>query len=557
MNDAGMMLASGLDAVGLALLHSLWQGILIALAYLLVSVVLLRRMPAWRVRVGEFALIASLAWPALTLAWTLGAGATVLPAARDAVLTVHALLVEQGSTVESSLMQWLAQLWFAGVLLLGLRAAWHWRQLQRVINTAVPVAEPWQRRIEELCGALAIRRPVRWLESGLVETPMMLGWVKPVVLFPAGLCLRLPQDQVELLLLHELAHVRRLDGLGNALQIAVETLLFFNPAVRWMSRRVRQDRELACDLMIGDQPARRLRYAKALLALAEYRQETAGWAMAATGGVLSARIDHLLLGRTEANWLEGRRAVWAAGLLALGLLATSLGARRFAEVPIPIESVIQSSLRAAALIRGGAVEVTDWAAPRADWRLGLVPRVLPAEEESGTAALPALPDVRRATAPTIGLAVVDAPFGEPPREVVAAMVQQPAPPVSSTVTTAEVLNIRRPEYPRHARRRGLEGWVELSFVVDEAGVPRSISPRESEPAGIFDQAAKKALEQWRFDPSVAGQQRVQRFDFALSGLNEDGRRFGACVAPTGTRICRDQGSSASDAYPVTVVGMSR
>lgn len=566
MNDSVIWVASGMDAVGLALLHSLWQGTLVALVYLLGCLTLLRGLPAWRVRLGEISLLVALAWPALTLAWSLGAGASVLPVAREAVQTVHAVLVESGSMAETSWMQWVAQLWMAGVLVLAVRAGWHWRQLRRVIDTAVPVAPHWDRRAYELCQALAIRRPVRWLESGLVETPMMLGWIKPVVLFPAGLCMRLPQDQVELLLLHELAHVQRLDGLGNTLQVAVETLLFFHPAVRWMSRRIRQDRELACDLMIGDQPLRRVRYAKALLALAEHRQQDAGWAMAATGGVLGARIDHLLFGRTDWSWMQGRRVLLASALLLATIGLASLGGQTMGQLPKPISTALQIGLDRAGLEqRAAQLDVRDWnvpipanawvAAPEAPSESAITSEVRPL-------ALPAWPRAAgTATEPQWSLPTqefsLDNLVPADDRTSAAQAAAEPADSSQATVSTAEVLRLQRPAYPSHARRRGLQGWVELAFEVDSEGTPRAIKPVRGMPEGVFEQAAIEALEQWRFVSSLAGSTRVQRFDFSLSNAELASGRFGACEAPTGTRICRDRENWETEASRVTVLGGSR
>jgi TonB family protein len=514
---------------------------------------------------GEICLLVALAWPALTLAWSLGAGTGVLPAAREAVQTVHAVLVESGSMAESSWMQWVAQLWMAGVLVLAVRAGWHWRQLRRVIDTAVPVAPHWERRAHELCQALAIRRPVRWLESGLVETPMMLGWIRPVILFPAGLCMRLPQDQVELLLLHELAHVQRLDGLGNTLQVAVETLLFFHPAVRWMSRRIRQDRELACDLMIGDQPLRRVRYAKALLALAEHRQGDAGWAMAATGGVLGARIDHLLFGRTDWSWMQGRRVLLASVLLLAAIGLASLGGQNLGQLPRPISTALQIGFQRAGLDpRTAQVDVRDWRAP-APTVAWLTTPAAPPEGADSTEVLPlSLPAWRRDPGTTlapqwslpeqafdIDAAVLDADLAKTP-----AMTPS-AGPAETVVSAAEVLRLQRPAYPSHARRRGLQGWVELAFEVGSDGVPKAIKPLRGMPEGVFEEAAIEALEQWRFVSSAAGTTRVQRFDFSLGNAELAGDRFGGCEAPTGTRICRDRENWESEASRVTVLGGSR
>ena len=94
---------------------------------------------------------------------------------------------------------------------------------------------------------MRISRPVRLLESAIAEVPVVIGYLKPVILIPAGLLANLPVDQVEAILLHELAHIRRADYLVNLLQTMVESLLFYHPAVWWISHVIRTEREHCCD----------------------------------------------------------------------------------------------------------------------------------------------------------------------------------------------------------------------------------------------------------------------------------------------------------------------
>ena len=124
-------------------------------------------------------------------------------------------------------------------------------------------------RLEERSG---LRRPVRWFLSLRVEVPTVTGWLRPTVLIPAKGWSRLAVQQLEALLAHEIAHIRRHDYLVNICQVCIETVLFFHPAVWWVSKRIRTERENCCDDMAvtlcgGD----RLLVARALFALEEQR----------------------------------------------------------------------------------------------------------------------------------------------------------------------------------------------------------------------------------------------------------------------------------------------
>jgi Zn-dependent protease with chaperone function len=91
--------------------------------------------------------------------------------------------------------------------------------------------EPWQQRLARLSARLRLSRPVRLLESCLLEIPVVIGHFRPLVLMPVGLLAGLPPNQIEVILLHELAHIRRCDYLVNSLQRLMEGLLFYNPAI--------------------------------------------------------------------------------------------------------------------------------------------------------------------------------------------------------------------------------------------------------------------------------------------------------------------------------------
>jgi beta-lactamase regulating signal transducer with metallopeptidase domain len=196
---------------------------------------------------------------------------------------------------------WIAMAWLLGVSLLAFRLAVGLCVAEQIRRRGLtPAADPVQEVVLRLAGQLGIRRTVRVFESSLAAAPTLIGWLSPVILLPASALCGLTPVQLRAILAHELAHVRRHDYLVNLLQTVVETLLFYHPAVWWVSRSIRQEREHCCDDMAVDLCGDRIVYARALAALEERR--AASWALSvgANGGTLAARIRRIV-GRPESS----------------------------------------------------------------------------------------------------------------------------------------------------------------------------------------------------------------------------------------------------------------
>jgi WD40 repeat protein/beta-lactamase regulating signal transducer with metallopeptidase domain len=188
---------------------------------------------------------------------------------------------------------WIVGGWGLGVAFLMLRLTVAWLELQRVQKQAVPMNAPdWKRAVERLAARLEIHRPVRLVESRRIEVPSVIGWFRPVILLPVTALTGLPVSQVEALLAHELAHIRRHDYLANLVQTAAEILFFYHPVLWWISRRIREERENCCDdlavAVCGDVQT----YARALASMEELRSQSA-LSLAANGGSLLQRIRRL------------------------------------------------------------------------------------------------------------------------------------------------------------------------------------------------------------------------------------------------------------------------
>ncbi|HTL13707.1 MAG TPA: M56 family metallopeptidase, partial [Thermomonas sp.] len=238
-------------ALGTALLQFLWQGALVgALAWAALAL-LGNARPQARYAVACLALLACVAIPAWTLLSALPgapAGASpgaalVAPAATPAgfVLAPADLpLLDALRRGGGALAPWLVALWAAGAatLLLRMACGLAWVHALRMQPQAGD-ARAWQDRLQRLGGRLGLRRAVALRLSADGDSPLTIGWWKPVVLVPAAIAANMPAPLLEALLAHELAHIRRHDYLVNLLQGVVEALLFYHPVVWWLSHRIR------------------------------------------------------------------------------------------------------------------------------------------------------------------------------------------------------------------------------------------------------------------------------------------------------------------------------
>ncbi|MBM4038621.1 MAG: M56 family metallopeptidase [Planctomycetes bacterium] len=238
---------------------------------------------------------------------------------------------------------WVALAWMAGVLVLSVRQAGGWIGARRLTRRGTRAAAAGlTEALARLAKRLRVTRPVRLLESALVKVPTVIGWLQPVILTPVGFAAGLSAEQVEALLAHELAHIRRGDYLVNLLQSLVETLLFYHPAVWLVSRRVRIERENCCDDLVvacGGEPAA---YADALARVAERavggRPRLAAAALGAANRPSELRVRVArLLGRGAEPKAHGGRAWPLALALILVLAAVSYVNCRSPESPAPAD----------------------------------------------------------------------------------------------------------------------------------------------------------------------------------------------------------------------------
>ena len=180
----------------------------------------------------------------------------------------------------SSYGSWIVFIWFVVFIFKCIRITGDIRQVYRARNyQTISPPEFWRKRVTELQVSLRIKRSVKLLESKLVTIPSVTGFFKPVILVPVGLLNNIPQDQVEAILLHELAHIRRSDYAVNLMQTFIEILFFFNPGILWISSLLKDERENCCDDLAISVTNNKKEFVHALISFQEYNLNTQRFAL--------------------------------------------------------------------------------------------------------------------------------------------------------------------------------------------------------------------------------------------------------------------------------------
>jgi len=328
-----------LQALGWTLLHFVWQGA--ALAALFAVTNALCRRATTRYALAVIALALMMAAPLITLAGLMrqkdpAVGYGAPGASALAVKPVEGVSVAAGPGApapeapapQPAGILWCVEAWFLGVLLLSLRTAGGLFLVEKMRRCEMrPVARELYEKCLALQRKMGLERVIRYCECLRLDAPAVLGWVRPVVLLPAKALTGLSEEQIAMIIAHELAHIRRLDGFVNLFQIGVETLLFYHPAVWWVSQRIRTEREHCCDDEAVAVSGDAVNYARALTLMEEWRTAPS-LLMAANRSPLSERVVRLL-GLDEA---AGRLRVAGMAVAVVGLAGAMLAGNAFLGV---------------------------------------------------------------------------------------------------------------------------------------------------------------------------------------------------------------------------------
>jgi beta-lactamase regulating signal transducer with metallopeptidase domain len=338
--------------LGWALVHFVWQGAALAALAAVMLRCLRRRPAAVRYLAACAALAAMVVVPAATLSLVPPAptvthrdmGDGIRRSETPAAVVWTSLPADApAATPSSRSASWAARIapaiesalpptvlaWLTGALAVSVWYAGGWVWVRRLIwRRAQPAAERWRQVAADLARRMRVSRPVRLLESAAVRVPTLVGCLRPVILLPASVLTGLAPEQIEALLAHELAHVRRWDYLVNLCQTLAEVLFFYHPAVWLLSRRIRVEREQCCDDAVVATCGDRVAYARALATLGQSSAVPAA-ALAAGDGRLLARIRRILAmedeRRTSTGRLAGSVALAGIALAAVAVLTAACG----------------------------------------------------------------------------------------------------------------------------------------------------------------------------------------------------------------------------------------
>ncbi|MGH8282355.1 MAG: TonB family protein [Gammaproteobacteria bacterium] len=539
------MIAALLDSplaheLGWTLVHFLWQGAVVGALYAVLRHVVRRKSPACRYRLAMSAMAVMATLPVFTFMYLSHSAVDAI--ANEAVKTL-ASVTSTGITQDVSaplsifdhlkiwlqpLVPWAAPLWLLGVLCMTLRAWRGWRHAYRLRKKAefIPLPE-WNTVVESLRTLLGIRKLVQLAVSVSVTVPSVIGWLMPIILLPPSVIAGLTPLQMELILTHELAHIRRQDYLWNLLQIAVETLLFYHPVVHWVSHQARLEREQCCDDMVVRLHGNAIDYARALTELEGLRQPRTALVLGANGGQVLDRV-HRLLGQPATNAAMS----WLPLLLAAGLLLAGSLMPVFRQ-----KSPLQAVLAARYTLMGQPQQARPQPVqvPAAT--------VVPARINAVAFMQPALQPVH--TLPTLGESV-SAPLSALP--VLATptqtdVVASTAVPVHRTHAANRagwrVVAQYAPIYPHLALERGIEGSAAVEFTLTPEGEVTNMRVSHVTGSQLFGQAAMDTIRRWRFAPvAVGGNPVAQHMAIEIEfRLTDSATGSGPCKISMGYLVC--------------------
>jgi beta-lactamase regulating signal transducer with metallopeptidase domain len=282
-----------LAAIGWIVVHTLWVGTALAGAVALVLSLVNDRHAAMRYRIASAALVATVVLPVIIVATTFDPMSSPVrmrtTSALDAVIGFPAVVSGRGVLVRAA-----AILWAVGVVWSIVRLSQAWRRVRAIRDGAATGAPSALRdAFAAVRRRLLVGRSVTLVVSRRASVPMVVGWRRPAVVVPDGIASHLDEDQIAAILAHELTHVRRRDDLANLAQLAADTLLWFHPAARWLSRTIRTEREYRCDDVAAHAGSTPARYARALAALDDAR-DAGHLVVAAASGTLLDRIQRIV-----------------------------------------------------------------------------------------------------------------------------------------------------------------------------------------------------------------------------------------------------------------------
>ncbi len=274
-------------ALSWTLLHSIWQGLILAAVAGTIMLSTKRAKPSLRYNLIVISIVLFIVSVLITFFNQLNSNAHIVASNLIQQIPINNINTS-GNTITnpaqpSLLIQiinfininaiWIVSIWLLVIAIKFIRLSYGLYSIYQLKHKLVtPPAEFWNTRISELCEKLKISKKIVLLQSDILNIPCVIGYFKPIILFPAAMFSALPVKEVEAILIHELGHIRRNDFLVNIIQNIVEVVFFFNPAVIWVSTLIKTEREICCDDIAVSVTGNKQDYIKALISFSEFEQ---------------------------------------------------------------------------------------------------------------------------------------------------------------------------------------------------------------------------------------------------------------------------------------------
>jgi bla regulator protein BlaR1 len=583
-----------IQSLGWTLLHFLWQGAVIAAGYAAFRLIVPAERPEARYAAGLVALALIALCPPLTLSIVypnvVVAAASAEQTAIDAVVATAAAVTPAAESFRLDwVMPWLVLGWVLGVAVMAWRAFRQWQALERIAQHCAKPSSELERMLASLARRFGLVRFVRVHVTSEIDTPTLIGWIKPVVLIPTAVALGFPRQQVELILAHELGHLRRYDHLVNLAQAVIETLLFYHPAVHWISREVRNDREVCCDrLVLRLTEGEPREYAATLASLEELRLLTPRVAIAATGGVLLDRVRRII--DAPAPRLAAPRPTLgltllvAAAVLLAGISVMRPDRKDLDALAAGASALLEKLPRPdAALLVGLAFrEPPKWSVTLSTPKLARIAepqfaRPAATDQPIRAISIDALPRPAFGSSDELKPIRSIGPVADvhtnlasttPTESTVLPTVSSQAHAIASVGTTSTArarhlvpVHVISPRYPDY-REVKEPVRVDVQFSLNADGTVRDVAAIADGNANVaFGESAEKAMRQWKFAPASLPGDLSARFqqsfvfakqaDLHRRAKTGSGEEFD-CVRRTGSLVCR-QPEEAEVAAPLTII----
>jgi len=311
-------------ALCITFFHSLWIGMILALLTSLIIVTTKKSSAAIRYNLLTavlflFVIIMSLVFydtlnsGSIHQSLSKSGGATLFSPqiSKEAATAVNSQSLTQGSSgfidgmgylmnIWTSYSVQIVMIWFLIIcikciqLMMGMHAIYYLKNTQ--IYSA---GNFWENKVTELSIKLKIPKNIQILQSGLTKVPVVAGHLKPVILIPLGLLNGLSAAEVEAIISHELAHIKRSDYLVNILQSLIEIIFFFNPAVLWLSKLIKEERENCCDDLALTCTLNKQDYIQALVSCQEFQSNQYVMALTGRKNQLLERVSRMVFNKSS------------------------------------------------------------------------------------------------------------------------------------------------------------------------------------------------------------------------------------------------------------------